>query len=245
MKQVNVVLGMAILMLAMGMSSAYASKKDENRIKTMLEKQMPDGKVTNVTETPVPGLYEVIMPPKILYVSTDGKYIISGDIIKVSTGENITLPQRDSVRSQAIEMLGEESMIVFAPKKVKHTVTVFTDIDCGYCRKLHNEVDKYTALGIKVRYTAYPRAGIGSESYKKAVSVWCAKDRNAAMTDAKNGKKLAEKNCKNPVADHYRMGEKIGIRGTPALVLESGQIVPGYVPADRLFDGLEQQKKTK
>ena len=226
------------------LSSAHAgNKEDIARIKSTMAKQMPGIKVTSVTETPVPGLYEVIMPPKILYVSADGEYVFSGDMIKVATGENITLPARDGVRAQAVEMMGESSMIVFSPKKVKHTVTVFTDIDCGYCRKLHNEISMYNKLGIKIRYVAYPRAGIGSESYKQAVAVWCDKDRNAAMTAAKNGKKLAEKDCKNPVADHYKMGEQLGIRGTPALVLESGQIVPGYVPADRLFAGLEQQKK--
>ena len=225
-------------------SSAFAGEKEDiAKIKSVMAKQMPGEKITQVKATPLPGIYEVVMPPKILYVSADGEYVFSGDIIKVSDGMNITQPMRDKVRVQAIDMLGESSMIVYAPKKVKHTVTVFTDIDCGYCRKLHNEMADYNKLGIKIRYMAYPRAGIGSASYKKAVSVWCANDRNKAMTSAKNGKDPKDKDCKNPVAAHFAMGEKLGIRGTPALVIESGQVVPGYVPADRLFAGLEQQKK--
>jgi len=142
----------------------------------------------------------------------------------------------------AIDKLGEDSMIIFSPKngKVKHTITVFTDIDCGYCRKLHSAIDEYNELGIRVRYLAYPRAGIGSASYDKAVAVWCAKDRKKAMTQAKNNQSVNSGKCANPVAEHFEMGSKIGVRGTPALVLESGQLVPGYVPPQRLAAILEK-----
>lgn len=235
---------MAILMMLVSMNSVQAGmKEDSKNIKAMLAKQMPDLTVTEINKTPLEGLYEVIMPPQILYISRDAKYVVSGNIINAETGQNLTMPQRDKVRAQAVDMLGEESFIVFAPKKVKHTVTVFTDIDCSYCRKLHKEVEQYNKLGIKVRYAAYPRAGIASPSFKKAVAVWCAKDRKAAMTKAKNGQSVPDKDCKNPVLAHYKMGEKIGVQGTPAIVLENGQMVPGYVPADRLFKGLEEQNK--
>ncbi len=235
---------MAALLILLSITSVQAGmKEDSQKIKAMLAKQMPDLKVTEINKTPLDGIYEVIMPPQILYISHDAKFVFSGNIINAETGQNLTLPQRDKVRAQAVEMFGEKSMIVFAPKQVKHTITVFTDIDCTYCRKLHSEIDQYTKLGIKVRYMAYPRAGIGSASYKKAVSVWCADDRKTAMTKAKNGENIPEKDCKNPVADQYRLGEQLGVQGTPALFLESGQLVPGYVPADRLFKGLEEQKK--
>ena len=234
---------MAILMMLVSMTSVQAGmKEDGKKIKAMLAKQMPDLKVTEINKTPLDGLYEVIMPPQILYVSRDAKYVVSGNIINAETGQNLTMPQRDKVRAQAVNLLGEESMIVFAPKKVKHTVTVFTDIDCGYCRKLHKEMAQYNKLGIKVRYAAFPRAGIGSDAFKKAVNVWCADDRNAAMTKSKNGQSVPDKECKNPILAHYKLGEKIGVQGTPAIVLENGQMVPGYVPADRLFKGLEEQK---
>ena len=152
----------------------------------------------------------------------------------MNINENVTQPLRSKVRMDAINNLGEDSMIVFSPEKVKHTITVFTDIDCGYCRKLHNEMAEYNKHGIEVRYMAYPRAGIDSDSYKKAVSVWCAEDRKAAMTRAKNGDSVTEKNCDNPVAEQFKLGSMMGVRGTPALVLENGQIAPGYIPAARL-----------
>ncbi|MDH5446643.1 MAG: DsbC family protein [Gammaproteobacteria bacterium] len=241
-KKILVGMTLSLALVASGLVQA-GIKEDSKKIKAMLAKQMPGLKVTEINKTPLKGIYEVIMPPQIIYVSSDANYVISGNLINANTGDNLTLPQRDKVRAQAVDMLGEKSMIVFAPKKTKHTITVFTDIDCGYCRKLHKEVAEYNKLGIAVRYTAFPRAGIGSESYKKAVSVWCASDRKAAMTKAKNGQNVPDKDCKNPVADHYRMGEQLGISGTPALVTESGQVVPGYVPAQRLFNGLEQQRK--
>lgn len=241
-KQLTV--SMAAFMLLVSIGSVQAGmKEDSQKIKTMLAKQMPDLKVTEINKTPIEGVYEVIMPPQILYVSHDAKYVVSGNIINAETGQNLTLPQRDKVRAEAVEMRGEKSMIVFAPKEVKHTITVFTDIDCPYCVKLHKEIGQYNKLGIKVRYMAFPRAGIGSESYKKAVSVWCADDPKAAMTKAKNGQSIPEKNCKNPVADQYQLGGQLGVQGTPAILLENGQLIPGYVPADRLFKGLEAQQK--
>ena len=232
-----------MMMLVAGAPANAGMKEDGEKIKAMLAKQMPDLTVTEINKAPLPGLYEVIAPPQIFYISADAKYVVSGNIINAETGANLTLPQRDKVRARAVEMLGEDSMIVFSPKKVKHTVTVFTDIDCAYCRKLHSEIESYNKLGIKIRYAAFPRAGIGSESFKKAVSVWCSKDRKAMLTKAKSGQEIPAKDCKSPVLAHYKLGEQLGIQGTPALVLESGQIVPGYVPAERLFNGLEQHKK--
>jgi len=138
--------------------------------------------------------------------------------------------------------LGEENMIIFPAKNSKHTISVFTDIDCGYCRKLHNEIDQYNAKGITVRYLAFPRAGIGSPSYDKAVSVWCEKDRQAAMTRSKSGETLPKASCKNPVAEEYELGQLLGVNGTPALVLDNGSLLPGYVPANRLVRVLNEAK---
>ncbi len=197
----------------------------------------------NIQVSPVANLYLVSIPPRLFYVSGDGKYVIDGDMINVAMNTNITQALRSKARMQAIDNLGEDSMIIFSPKKgkVKHTITVFTDIDCGYCRKLHNAIGEYNERGIRVRYLAYPRAGVGSGSYDKAVSVWCAKDRKEAMTQAKNDQPVKSDKCDNPVADHFKMGNMIGVRGTPALVLESGQLVPGYVPPKRLAAILDQE----
>ena len=197
----------------------------------------------NISASPVANLFLVSIPPRLFYVSGDGKYVIDGDMINVAMNTNITQALRSKARLQAIDNLGEDSMIIFSPEKskVKHTITVFTDIDCGYCRKLHQAIGEYNDLGIRVRYLAYPRAGIGSGSYDKAVSVWCAKDRKAALTLAKSDQPVSSDKCDNPVAAHFKMGNMIGVRGTPALVLETGQLVPGYVPPARLAAILDQQ----
>jgi thiol:disulfide interchange protein DsbC len=135
----------------------------------------------------------------------------------------------------------ESEMVIFGADDAKHTITVFTDIDCGYCRKLHREIDDYNKENIRVRYLFYPRAGVGSPSYDKAVSVWCADDRKQAMTDAKSGKTLESKSCDNPVKGHLVLGELMGVNGTPAIVLESGELLPGYVPAKRMAQMLNSQ----
>ena len=197
----------------------------------------------NIFPSPVNGLYQVLMPPRFFYASADGRYLVDGDLIDMKTRENISQVPRNKSISAAINGMGEDSMIVFGKKDMKHTVTVFTDIDCGYCRKLHNEIKKYNEAGIRIRYLAYPRSGIGSGSYKKAEAVWCSKDKAKAMTDAKNGVNVKSENCKNPVAKHHTLGQMIGLRGTPALVLEDGTVVPGYIPAARLSEALNQAKK--
>jgi thiol:disulfide interchange protein DsbC len=200
---------------------------------------------TSIKPSPIKDLYEVTIGSQIFYLSEDGKYHFSGDIIDLDTKQNVTDEKRDSLRKAALDAFGEKNMIVFGPKVPKHTITVFTDIDCGYCRKLHNEIADYTKLGIKVRYLAFPRAGLASESYTKAVSVWCADDRQKAMTNAKQGGNLPTKTCDNPVAAEYALGQELGVTGTPALVLENGKIYPGYAPAKQLFDILEKIKTGK
>lgn len=198
--------------------------------------------VKDIQNSPVANLYLVSIPPRLFYISSDGKYVIDGDMIDVASKTNITEGLRGKARLQAINNLGKDSMIIFSPKKgkVKHTITVFTDIDCPYCRKLHSDIAKYNALGIRVRYLAYPRAGIGSGSYDKAVSVWCASDRKKAMAMAMGQQIVKAEKCTNPVDAEYKLGNMIGVRGTPALVLENGQMVPGYVPPARLAAILDQ-----
>ena len=210
----------------------------KRRIKAELQTE-----ATSIKQTPIAGLYEVTVPPRVFYVSANGQYVLTGDLIDLKNSINLSEGVRDNARIASIENIGEENMIVFSPEKVKHTITVFTDIDCGYCRKLHNEMASYNKLGISIRYLAYPRAGIGSPSYNKAVSVWCSDDRKQAMTDSKNGKDLPPKNCENPVAKQMALGKGLGVNGTPAIVLANGQIYPGYAPADKLLQVIEQMSK--
>lgn len=220
----------------------YAEDKELEIARKNISKQFKTVNPENIFQSPIPGLYQVAMPPRFFYASADGRYVVDGDLIDMRTKENVSQGPRNKSLSAAINAMGEDSMIIFGKGTLKHTVTVFTDIDCSYCRKLHKEVKKYNELGIRIRYLAYPRAGIGSGSFNKAEAVWCSKDKKEAMTKAKNGIELKVDKCKNPVAQHYALGNMIGIRGTPALVLEDGTVVPGYIPAARLGEALNKAK---
>jgi thiol:disulfide interchange protein DsbC len=199
-------------------------------------------KIDSVQASEVKGLYEVMVGANIFYVSEDGKYLLQGRLVDVAARKDLTEAKLSNARKLAIEKIGQENMIVFKPKIKKYTVTVFTDIDCGYCRKLHSEIDQYLAQGITIQYLFFPRAGKGSDSYNKAVSVWCAKDRNAALTDAKKGNIPPAKTCDNPVDEHMQLGADFDVKGTPMIVTEKGNIYPGYLPAKQLVEALESEK---
>lgn len=188
-----------------------------------------------IADSPVDGLYEAVYGSKIFYVSMDAKHLISGEVYDLNTLDNLTEQRRAGSRIKLLNEIPESSMIVYKAKDEKHVVTVFTDIDCVYCRKLHSEIKETNDLGITVRYLAYPRAGVNSASYNKAVSVWCAKDRNKAMDDAKNRGKITPASCDAPVKEHLARGEQFGVSGTPALVLEDGSLQPGYAPPKQLL----------
>jgi thiol:disulfide interchange protein DsbC len=169
-----------------------------------------------------------------LYFTPDARYVFQGDLLSLETRINLTDERLVQVRQSLLDGLDEKQMIIFEPKKTDYTVTIFTDIDCGYCRKMHSEMEQYLAEGIRVRYLFFPRAGIGSESYDKAVAVWCSEDKQDAMTRAKGLQVVEAKTCQNPVADQYNIGRQLGVQGTPAMYLENGQSLPGYVPASKL-----------
>ena len=216
-----------------------------DQARAAMKKILPKLDPQAVQPSPIPGIYQVALPPQLFYISADGRYAFDGDIIDLHTNTDVSTPVRDHLRLAAIEKVGEKNMIIYGPKNAKHTVTVFTDIDCPYCRKLHSEMAQYNQAGIRVRYLAYPRAGLHSNSYRKAVSVWCAKNRNKALTEAKQGKDPEPRTCDNPVAREYELGQRLGIRGTPAIVTETGQVIPGYVPAQRLKAILDAEQVVK
>ena len=193
----------------------------------------------NVRPSPVAGLYEIQHQREFAYVTVDGRYLLRGDLVDLKTGEELTENRRRVDRLDVLAKLGSKKLIEFAPPPpmaAKYTVTVFTDIDCGYCRKLHSEIAQYNAKGIAIRYAFYPRSGPDTESWYSAEAVWCAADQRKALTDAKAGSqiKLKGKACENPVAEEYQLAQDMGIRGTPMMVLPNGDIYPGYVPAAQL-----------
>ncbi|HIP53227.1 MAG TPA: DsbC family protein [Chromatiales bacterium] len=223
--------------------AAAVQAGDVDNIRKGLAKLLPESPPDSIKPSPIKGLYEVVVGPQVLYMSGDGNYLPQGTLLDIPGKKNLTEPAEAQAMLSTIGRIGEEKMISFGPKDAKHTMTVFTDIDCPYCAKLHNEMSKYNEAGIRVRYLFFPRAGVGSPSYDKAVAVWCADDRKKAMTDAKAGKKIEMKKCDNPVVEHMKLGEQMGVRGTPALVLDDGEMLPGYVPASRLSAYFEQKNQ--
>jgi len=216
--------------------SIWAGPEDE--IRTALTQVVPNIKIDQISPSPVKGLYEVLVGTQIMYVTGDGRYFVDGRIVDLKTRADLTEPRLSGARKKLVDGVGESEMVVFEPSaKAEHTVTVFTDIECGYCRKLHSQIADYGKEGIRIRYMFYPRAGKGSPAYNEAVSVWCAGDseeRRTAMTTAKAGKPIEEKTCANPVDAHMAVGEELGLRGTPAILTDTGELIPGYVEPKRL-----------
>lgn len=224
-------------------SAAYSvagdvSKQVDKDIRAQLGASLPALNITTIEATPFSGLFEVSSTSdQPLLVSADGKYIIAGEVYQLDGHKitNLTEQKREIGRAATMASIPESEKLSFKPEgETKATITVFTDIDCGYCRKLHKEVPKLNAMGIRVDYLGYPRAGVGSNSYNKLVSAWCADDPMDAMTKAKNGTVIPPKSCDNPIASHLQLGQKVGVSGTPAIVLDSGKLLPGYAPADTL-----------
>jgi thiol:disulfide interchange protein DsbC len=220
---------------------SLAARADTKAVEEALKQALPNVKPDSIAPSPMAGLYEVAVGPKLFYISEDGRYLIQGSLIDIKERKDLTEDKQAEARLNSLKKVGTDHMIVFKPKIAAHVAYVFTDIDCGYCRKLHSEIDQYLKEGIEVRYLFFPRAGEGSESYFKAVSVWCSKDRNEAFTKAKKGENVERKDCDNPVDEHMALGNAMGASGTPMIVTEKGSILPGYVPAPRLSKILDQE----
>jgi thiol:disulfide interchange protein DsbC len=212
----------------------YASE-DIQAVKDKLAKAFPNVPVDKLRPSVLSGFYELEVEAQLVYVSTDGKYIFFGDLVDLATRKNLTEAWRLEAALRMIDEVGEKNMIVIGPAKAKRTITVFTDVDCPYCAKLHLEVPELNKNGVKVRYLLFPRGGIGSETYRRSVAVWCASDRAKAVGVAKAGGKLDMKTCANPVESHYRLGERIGVSGTPTIYLDDGKKLGGYVPSAQLL----------
>ncbi|WP_417550170.1 thioredoxin fold domain-containing protein [Methylophaga sp.] len=213
-----------------------------SELKAELQKQLPDMQLQSLTPVGQTGLYEAVIDDRIYYFTADGQYLLQGDILALESRENITEARRLEVKKGLLDRINEDEMIIFAAEKPEYAVTVFTDVDCGYCRELHRQVKDYNDLGITIRYMAFPRAGAKSESANKLIEVWCAKDQQKAMTDAKAQREVNKTSlCEdNPVAEQFEIGGKLGVRGTPAIFLEDGQMLPGYLPPKKLREVLDE-----
>jgi thiol:disulfide interchange protein DsbC len=195
--------------------------------------------------TPIPGIYEYMKGADIGYVTADGKYYFGGDLYEIAGQKNMSEARRGGLRARLLASVAEKDMIVFSPKDPKYTINVFTDVDCQYCRKLHSEIAELNRLGIRVRYLAYPRSGPGTESWQKAEAVWCAADRNDALTRAKLGQTVAGHACNaSPVARQFALGNALGVSGTPGIVTSSGHYIGGYEPPRRLLEDIKAADAT-
>ena len=212
--------------------SSTSSKADP---RASIVKKIDGLKLEDVRMTPVTGIYEITRGSEISYTSIDGRYVIIGDMIDLDSDANLTENRRRTIRNRLIESVPESEMLVFSPKDPKNTITVFTDIDCGYCRRLHSQIAEYNRLGIRVRYLFYPRTGPDTESWHKAEAVWCAANRNEALTRAKNGEEIKSPKCPaGIVARDWELGHKLSVEGTPAIFLPSGEMLGGYAPPAQL-----------
>jgi len=208
-------------------------------IQERLEGLVPDIDQVVIAETPIEGLMQVQIGSDVVYMSEDGRYLMQGQMIDMDTQLNLTDQAKSALRAEALAALEDTDFVTFGPADADYEVLVFTDPDCGYCRRLHEQMSEYANAGIQVKYLAFPRAGVDSGSYDKLVSVWCADDRNAAMDIAKSGGTPQPQTCDNPVAAQYQLGQTLGVTGTPSIMTRDGGLIPGYVPPDQLIGRLD------
>jgi thiol:disulfide interchange protein DsbC len=244
--------GAALLALAAasGPLSAQETRVGSDRdaippeVRTRVASKLHGVKPSDVASSPIPGLYEVTMGGVVAYVSEDGKFLVSGDVYDLDSQTNLTAGRRSSARAKALAAVREGDMVIFSPANPKMTVTVFTDVDCGYCRKFHSQIAEYNKAGIRVRYLSYPRTGPGTSSWAKAESVWCAADRKDALTRAKRDEEVKSKPCGDAlIKAQYELGGDLGVEGTPAIFTTTGDYVGGYLPPAQLVQTIQEKEK--
>ena len=212
---------------------APAPGTPEARALAALHKLNPTVQVDQIAAAPIPGFQEAIIGGQPFYISNDGRYLMQGALYDIATRTNLAEASMSKMRAKLLKTIPASDRIIFAPANPKYTVTVFTDVECGYCRKLHSQIADYNQKGISVQYVAFPRAGLGSDDFRKMVAVWCSSDPKRALTDAKNDQPVPYRNCKNPVTMEYNMGQRMGLTGTPMVLTSDGVQVGGYLsPTD-------------
>ena len=236
-------LSLAVFLL-LGITGIAADKVADDvdgaadRLVAKLQALRPGIPIEGVSATPIPNIFALEIAGGTVYYGTgDGRYLFAGDLYELGDDDLVNLAEagRSELRRELISSVPKEEMVIFSPPgPVKAAINVFTDVDCGYCQKLHLEVPELNRMGVEVRYLAYPRAGIGSQSYDKIVSAWCADDPNTALTKLKARQSIPEATCRNPVAKQFELGREMGVAGTPAIILEDGSMLPGYLPAKEL-----------
>ena len=226
--------------------SNFVAAQDEGEqaaeIRAKLIEAFPNFTPDSIKPSALPGFHEAAYGIQVIYVSNDGRYVIEGNLFDIGDNrKDLTELSQAELRKEYLVEVQKQESINFGSKKPKHVVTVFTDIDCPYCRKLHDEMDEYASYGIQVNYLLFPRTGLSSAGYHKSVSIWCSDDRADALTRAKAGEDIGNQACENPVKEHYQIGKKVGVTGTPAVLTEDGRLFPGYLPAKQMAQRLDQK----
>ncbi|MFP3029307.1 MAG: bifunctional protein-disulfide isomerase/oxidoreductase DsbC [Arsenophonus sp.] len=221
-------------------SVSHSVLSDDVAIKRTLNKMGIE--TENINPSPIVGLSIVITNRGLIYVTEDGKYLLEGPIYDLSSQKPVNITNQ--ILAKKIEAMTDQ-MIIFKAQEEKYLVTVFTDVTCGYCKKFHQDIEEYNKKGITVRYLAFPRNGLHQESAKTMTSIWCSANRKKALTDALKGERIFPINkCKTvDIGAQFNIGHMLEINGTPALVLEDGTIIPGYIAVDELVKWLEKLKK--
>ena len=235
--KLNQVLASLCIFCISGAATAQDGKTPEEQLLESLAALAPDLPVTAIAESPLPGVYEVVSEGQIYYLTPDGRFMVEGSIIDLENRVNISEQRRGNLQLELIHEVPEDQMVVFNNDAGDATrwITVFTDTDCGFCQKLHREIDLITDADIKVRYLMFPRAGMQSASFRELQSVWCSDDQQEAMTVAKTGGSVKESTCENPIQSHVDLAGRVGLRGTPLIYLDDGTKIPGYRPANELI----------
>lgn len=237
-RQIPVLPALVALALLLAAPSAMTDSAPKADMRAEIARRL-DVKLEEVQPSPIPGLYEVRSGSDVGYVSVDGRFYVDGDIFDMKSRDNLTEAARQQGRLDLLAKVSDADAIVFEPQgPVRHTLTVFTDIDCPYCRRMHQEMAELNRLGIRVRYLLYPRSGPDTDSWHKAEAVWCSADRRDALTRAKKGEVIKAPDCKAPVAEQYALGQQMGIRGTPAIITDKGEYVDHYMSAAKLSEYL-------
>jgi len=223
-----------------GLAPPPAAGSADERALEALHSINPSIEVDHLGPAPLPGFREAVVGGQMVYISDDGRYLLQGALFDVREKADLSQAGMADVRRRLLATIPASERIVFAPEDPDYTVSVFTDVECGYCRRLHADIEEYNRLGIAIEYLAFPRMGPASEDFRKMVSVWCAADRRAAMTAAKEGSRVQARDCTSPVARHYDIGRRVGLTGTPMIVTEDGTQMPGYMPPADLRAALDR-----
>ena len=254
--KISPIYGFLLLALTAGITVAQTSTSEtpavepvtgqaaEDQLRESLAHLAPDMEINAIAESVMPGVYEVVSGAQVYYLTPDGRYMLEGSIIDLENRVDISEQRRGTLQVSVIEQIPEEQMLVFNNEagNADRAITVFTDSDCGFCQKLHREIDAITDANIRVRYILFPRAGIDSASSHELQSVWCSDDQQTAMTIAKSGGQVPSATCENPIEAHMAVARQVGLRGTPLIYLDDGTKIPGYQPAAQLIQQIQNSE---